>query len=242
VWWKIAVILLVVVVFIFTALSTTRMGSPSNFNSHGFAPGGVAGILVAVSTAGTTFSFLGFRQGIELAGETTNPSRNIPLAVIGSILITSVIYALLQVASTLGVPGSVLGTSGGWGNLAFANDFGPLAAISAIAGLTWLSLILYIDAGISPADTELVYAAIASRASYALARNKDAPAVLARTNRFGVPLWSLVVGALQREIPTRPRPFRVPGGGRVARLPPWQSSAGHAAPRLTHNYSGESSW
>ena len=36
--------------------------------------------------SGIVFSYLGFRQGIELAGETDNPKRNVPLAVIGSVL------------------------------------------------------------------------------------------------------------------------------------------------------------
>jgi amino acid transporter len=200
VWWKLAIILLVIVVFIFTALSSTRMGTPANFTSHGFAPGGIPAVFVAISTAGITFSFLGFRQGIELAGETTNPKRNIPLAVIGSVLITSAIYALLQVAFTLGVPAALLGKSGGWEKLSFTNDFGPLAAISTLAGLGWLAALLYIDAVISPADTGLVYTTIASRVSYALGRNGNAPRWLTVNNRFGVPYWSLamtfVVGLL----------------------------------------------
>jgi len=193
VWWKLGVILIVIVVFIFTALTTTTMGSPANFSSHGFAPGGLPGVFVAISTAGIMFSFLGFRQGIELAGETTNPKRNVPFAVIGSVLITAVIYALLQVAFTLGVPGSTLEHSGGWSQLAFANDFGPLAAISTLAGLTWLAILLYVDAVVSPADTGLVYTTIASRVSYALGRNGNAPGWLTTNNKFGVPIWSLVV-------------------------------------------------
>jgi amino acid transporter len=255
VWWKLVVILLVIVVFIFTALSTTTMGSPANFTSHRFAPGGVPGIFIAISTAGITFSFLGFRQGIELAGETKNPSRNIPLAVIGSILITSVIYALLQVAFTIGVPGTVLAKSGGWAHLIFANDFGPLAAISTLTGLTWLAVILYADAIISPTDTGLIYTTVGARVSLAMARDGNAPAPLARISRFGVPFWGLivsfvaglvlllpfpswqqlvgfitsatvisfgvgpiVVGALRREVPDHPRPFRVPGGDLIPLL------------------------
>ncbi len=192
VWWKLAIILLVIVVFIFTALTTASMGTPANFTSHGFAPAGVPAVLVAISTTGITFSFLGFRQGIELAGETTNPRRNIPLAVIGSVVITAVIYALLQVAFTLGVPASLLGKSGGWEKLSFANDYGPLAAISTLAGITWLAILLYIDAVISPADTGFVYTTIAARVSYALGRNGTGPKWLTKNNRFGVPFWSLV--------------------------------------------------
>jgi amino acid transporter len=130
---------------------------------------------------------------VELAGETKNPSRNVPLAVIGSVLICTVLYVLLQVAFTLAVPGQLLDKSGGWAKLAFANDFGPLAAISTIAGLTWLAVLLYIDAIVSPADTALITTTVASRVSYALAKNGDAPSWLGTNNRFGVPGWSLLV-------------------------------------------------
>ncbi len=190
---KLAIILLVIVVFLITALGTTSMGSPDNFTSHGFAPSGYSAVFIAISTAGITFSYLGFRQGIELAGETTNPKRNIPLAIIGSVLITSLIYALLQVAFTLGVPGQVLGKSGSWANLVFQNEFGPLGALSSLAGLTWLAYLLYADAIISPADTGLVYTTIPSRVSYAMGRNGNSPRWLATNNKQGVPFWSLIV-------------------------------------------------
>lgn len=192
VWWKLAVIVLVIVVFLITALGTTTMGSPANFTSHGFAPGGIPGIFVAISTAGIVFSFVGFRQGIELAGESRNPRRNIPIAVIGSVGITAIIYAALQVAFTLGVPQHLLG-HGGWEKLSFTNDAGPLAAIATLAGLGWLAFVLYLDAVISPADTGLITTAVSSRVSYALARNGNAPAFLARRNRHGVPWVGLLV-------------------------------------------------
>jgi amino acid transporter len=192
VWWKLAVIALVIIVFLITALGTTNMGSPANFTSHGFAPEGIGGVFVAISTAGVVFSYGGFRQSIELAGESRNPKRNVPLAVIGSITITAVVYALLQVAFTLGVPQHLLGP-GGWEKLSFTNDAGPLAAIATIAGLGWLALLLYVDAVVSPLDTALITTAATARVTYALARNRNAPEVLARTNRHGVPWVGLIV-------------------------------------------------
>lgn len=191
VWWKLFIIVLVIVVFLVLALAGHKMGGPSNFTSHGFAPFGTHGIFIAISTAGITFSFLGFRQGIELAGETDNPKRNIPLAVIGSVLITGIIYVVLQVAFTMGVPAGNLNSSHGWGGLQFANDFGPLAAISTLAGASWLAYLLYADAIISPADTGLIYTTVSSRVSYAMGKNGNAPAVLARNNKQGVPVIGL---------------------------------------------------
>ncbi len=71
----------------------------SNFTAAGgFAPFGIQGILSAVSTGGIIFAYLGFEQVIQLGGETRNPGRNIPLAIIGAMLIGVVMYIGLQVA------------------------------------------------------------------------------------------------------------------------------------------------
>ncbi len=83
VWWKLGVIALVIVAFMVTKFHS------SNFSSHGFSTGGMHAVFTAIATAGITFSFLGFRQGVELAGETNNPKRNVPLAVVGSVILTA---------------------------------------------------------------------------------------------------------------------------------------------------------
>lgn len=185
--WKIFIILLVIVAFMVTAFHG------QNFSSHGFKPTGVHGIFTAVATSGIVFSYLGFRQGIELAGETDNPKRNVPLAVIGSVLITGVIYVLLQVAFIGALDPGILDHSKGWANLDFKDAFGPLAAIASLIGLGWLAVLLYIDAVLSPGDTGLIYTTITSRISFAMARNGNAPESLARTTDRGVPMISLIV-------------------------------------------------
>jgi amino acid transporter len=187
VWWKLGIILLVIAAFFVTAFHG------ENFSSHGFAPDGVHGIFTAIATSGVVFSYLGFRQGIELAGETDNPKRNVPIAVVGSVLLTGVIYVLLQVAFIGALDPSVLEKSGSWAKLSFANDFGPLAAIASALGLAWLAILLYIDAIVSPGDTGLIYTTITSRISFAMARNGNAPRVLARTTDNGVPMIGLVL-------------------------------------------------
>ncbi len=185
VWWKLFIICLVIVAF----LVTTFHGV--NFSSQGFRPAGWHGVFTAIATSGIVFSYLGFRQGIELAGETDNPRRNVPLAVIGSVVLTALIYIGLQIAFIGALPSSAL--SHGWAKLSFENDFGPLAALSTILGLGWLAVLLYVDAIVSPADTGLIYTTVTSRISYAMARNGNAPDGLARTNGRGVPVGSLVL-------------------------------------------------
>lgn len=185
VWWKLGIISLVIVAFLVTRFHG------SNFSSHGFATDGLHGVLTAIATGGIVFSYLGFRQGIELAGETSRPKRNIPIAVIGSVLLTGVIYVLLQVAFIAAVSKGDL--AGGWGGIAnnLNNSFGPLAAIATAIGLGWLATLLYIDAVVSPADTGLIYTTVTGRISYAMAKNGNAPDGLAKTTRKGVPLVSL---------------------------------------------------
>jgi amino acid transporter len=187
VWWKLAIITIVIIAFLITTFHS------ANFSDHGFATDGAHGIFTAIATGGIVFSYLGFRQGIELAGETRNPKRNIPIAVIGSVLITAVIYILLQVAFIGAVRPSDLVSSHGWAKLDFKNDFGPLAAISSLIGLGWLAKLLYIDAVVSPADTGLIYTTVTGRVSYAMGRNGNAPRALASTTDRGVPLVSLIV-------------------------------------------------
>jgi amino acid transporter len=187
VWWKLGVITLAIIAFFVTSFHS------ANFSSHGFATDGAHGVFTAIATGGIVFSYLGFRQGIELAGESRNPKRNIPIAVIGSVLITGVLYIALQVAFIGAVRPGDLAKSHGWANLDFANDFGPLAAIATLIGLGWLATILYIDAIISPADTGLIYTTVTGRVSYAMGRNGNAPRILAKTTPRGVPLVSLIL-------------------------------------------------
>ncbi len=185
--WKIFIILLVIIAF----LLTTFHGS--NFSDHGFKPQGWHGVFSAIATSGIVFSYLGFRQGVELAGETDNPRKNVPIAVIGSVLLTGVIYVALQVAFIGALDPGLLKGPDAWSNLDFANSFGPLAAVASLLGLGWLAVLLYIDAIVSPGDTGLIYTTLTSRLSYAMARNGNAPKKLAQTTDRGVPMFSLIV-------------------------------------------------
>jgi amino acid transporter len=166
----------------------------------GFVAMGWHGVFSAIATAGIVFSYLGFRQGVELAGETDNPQRNVPIAVIGSLILCGIIYILLQIAFIGALPTSALAI--GWQNIGTtfsggiegrALAFGPLATLAMTLGMTWLALLLYIDAFVSPADTGLIYTTITARISYAMGRNGNAPGVLAKVSERGVPWVSVIL-------------------------------------------------
>src|SRR6266571_305163 len=121
-WWKIFVPVLLIIV-----LAATHFHG-SNFGSHGgFAPYGAKGVFAAVSTAGVAFALLGFEQADQLAGESRNPQRDIPRAIIGAMILGSVIYVLLQVVFIGALPASTL--AHGWAALAFTGDAGPFAGL-----------------------------------------------------------------------------------------------------------------
>jgi amino acid transporter len=184
-WWKVGVPVLTIVVLAATAFHS------SNFSAaDGFAPSGAEGVLAAVSTGGIVFALLGFEQADQLAGESANPKRDIPRAVIGAIAIGSVIYILLQIVFLGALPSSQIGSS--WETSPFTTFSGPFAELATLVGVGWLATILYIDAVISPGGTGLIYTTASSRVSYGLSRNGYVPVIYERTDRRGVPWFGLL--------------------------------------------------
>ncbi len=189
-WWKVGVPLAtILLVAILGGLHT------SNFTAaDGFSPDGAHGILAAVATSGIIFSYLGFEQADQLAGESSNPKRDIPVAVIGSIILGIVIYIALQVVFLLALPASAIGST--WsqvGSGLYTAFTGPWAQLASLVSLGWLAAILYLDAIISPAGTGLIYTAASSRVSYGLSRNGYVPMAFERLNKRGVPWVGVVV-------------------------------------------------
>src|SRR6185437_180906 len=124
-------------------------------------------------------------QADQLAGESKNPKRDIPRAVIGSTVIGVFIYLLVQFAFLVALPASQIGTT--WKNGLYTAMTGPFADIATLVGFGWLASILYIDALISPGGTALIYVTASSRVSYGLSRNGYVPVVFEKTNKAGVP-------------------------------------------------------
>jgi amino acid transporter len=184
-WWKIGVPLVTIVV-----LASAHF-HPGNFTAaDGFSPYGAKGVLAAVSTSGIIFALLGFEQADQLAGESANPKRDIPRAVIGAIAIGATIYILLQVVFLAALPASQV--KGTWASAAYTTFTGPFAQLATLVGAGWLATILYVDAVISPGGTGLIYTTATSRISYGLSRNGYVPTVYERTDRRGIPWFGLV--------------------------------------------------
>ncbi|KRW90787.1 amino acid:proton symporter [Alicyclobacillus tengchongensis] len=155
-----------------------------NFTQYGgFTPNGWSSVLTAIATSGVIFAFNGFQSPVNLAGEARNPSRNIPLAVIGSILLAGVIYLLLQIAFIGAVRGNML--THGWAGL---NLNSPFADLALSLGVNWLAIVLFLDAFVSPSGTGITYTATTARMVHGMQQNGYFPSVFGRIHPlYGVP-------------------------------------------------------
>jgi amino acid transporter len=192
VWWKIAIPSITVVVLLIVAFH------PGNFTAGGgFNPYGWKGIFSAIPLGGVIFAYLGFEQAIQLGAESQNPKRNIPIAVIGSMVIGIVLYLGLAVAFIAAINPALL--QKGWGALAFGGDavlYGPFAVLFTSLGLTFFAVLIYIDAIISPGGTGLLYVGTSARLTFALGRNRYIPEFFARLSARGVPIYAIAFSFL----------------------------------------------
>nr|WP_258571383.1 APC family permease [Flavimaribacter sediminis] len=186
--WKLVIPVLVPAVIIIVGFR------PENFTEFGgFAPYGINGILAAVSSGGIIFSFIGFRAVLDLAGEARNPARNVPLALVGSVVICLLIYVLLQVAFIGVVPPEHL--QNGWAGVVENFAAGPFAGLALLLGLQWAAILIYIDAVVSPGGTALAYVGTAGRINFSMAQTGLFPKFFARLNRHRVPGIAMIVNS-----------------------------------------------
>ena len=148
-------------------------------------------IFSALSAGGVAFAFTGFQNGLILAGEVKNPQRNIPIAILGAVLIGFILYFMLQLSFLQAMPKTYL--QNGWHHLVFPGDGGPLVGLSLLLGLGTLAVILMFDASFSPFGTTLVYTAATSRILYGMALNQHLPKFLLKLNRYKIPYVTLYI-------------------------------------------------
>ncbi len=184
-WWKLVIPFATIVLLIVLSHHPENLGVSA---PHA----GLEGMFAAVGNAGVIFSFFGFRQAVDLAGETRDPGRNIPFAVIGSVLLGTLLYLGLEAAFLLSVDPKDL-AGGGWTGLRFSGVTGPFAALAVSLGALWWGMVLYADALVSPAGTALIYLTSAARIAMAQGETGSAPRLLSRVNRQGVPWAGLLL-------------------------------------------------
>jgi APA family basic amino acid/polyamine antiporter len=93
--------LIVLGFFVIVGWNYTKIG-----NFHPFAPNGWAG--VRAGAAIVFFAYIGFDAVSTVAEETRNPSRDLPIGIVGSLIICTIIYIVVAIVFTGIIPYDVL--------------------------------------------------------------------------------------------------------------------------------------
>lgn len=178
---KVAIILLV----IFLGLNYVN---PSNWSP--FAPNGVEGVLKGVSAV--FFAYIGFDALSTTAEECKNPRRDLPLAMMFSLVICTVLYIALALVLT----GMVTYTKLNVGDpLAFV--FGPEGA-----NIPWVAGIIAVSAVIALATVFLVFQIGQPRLWMAMSRDGLLPKIFSSIHpKFKTPWFATIVTGFVVAIP-----------------------------------------
>jgi amino acid transporter len=141
--------------------------NPDNLTVHGFAPFGLQGVEMAVSAGGIIFAYLGLTPIVSVASEVRHPQRTIPIALLLSILLSTLIYVLLQLAFLGSIPAQMLGS--GWQEISKAFSL-PYRDIALVLGVGWLAYMVVADAVISPSGCGNIYMNATPRVIYGWAK------------------------------------------------------------------------
>ncbi|MED7788703.1 APC family permease [Francisella sp. 19X1-34] len=171
---KVIIPIVTSLIIMFAAFHSSNFGG-SNVS---FMPKGISGVFNAIVSCGIFYSFFGFQMAASFSAELENPKRNIPIALVSSVLIVLFIYLLLQISFIGGVPEKML--ANGWGGLNFES---PLAQLAGILGINALAIVLYADALASPSGTGIVYLGGSARMLNEMSKAKQMPGYFAKVTQ-----------------------------------------------------------
>ena len=224
------IVIIKVAVVVFVIAFGAFMVNPTNW--HPFTPNGFAGVMSGAAIV--FFAFIGFDAVSTTAEETRNPQRDMPIGIIGSLIICTLLYVLMSSILT-GIKHYTVYT-------------GDAAAVAtAFASKPWARALVSAGALAGTTSVILVFQLGQPRIFMAMARDGLLPQYFARIHpRFRTPhittIWTgvvvggvamvtnigaladltnigtlfafilvcLGVNVLRRVAPERPRPFRVP--------------------------------
>jgi APA family basic amino acid/polyamine antiporter len=198
-----------------------------------FAPNGFRGISSAAAII--FFAYIGFDAVSTAAEETRNPQRDMPIAMIASLVVCTIIYILVAIVLTGMVPFTELGTAQ------------PLATAFSLRGMSWAAGIVALGAVFATTGVLIVFQLGQPRIFFSMARDGLLPQWAAKVHPkyqtphvttiltgvfvavfaavlninevveltnigtlFAFVLVAIGVIVLRKTDPDRPRPFRTP--------------------------------
>src|SRR3989440_1544280 len=185
---KVSIVLVVIAIgwhFINPANHTPLIPAPASYvTPQGIhhAYGGILGILGAAGVV--FFAYIGFDAVSTAAQEAKNPGRDMPIGILGSLVICTVLYIL------------VAGVLTGLVNYRYLNVPDPLAIGIDSTGVRWGSLLVKLGALMGLTSTIVVMLLGQSRVFFSMSRDRLLPAVFSAVHpRFRTPwISTLTVG------------------------------------------------
>jgi APA family basic amino acid/polyamine antiporter len=131
------------------------------------------------------FSYIGFQSITRLSEETKNPEKNIPKAILISIIVTTIIYIFVAIAAVSVIPGQELALEGA-----------PLARIAETAFGQNSFIILSAIALFSTFNTVLMMLLSGSRLVYGISKEKALPKIFSVVSKKTLSPWVAIVGVV----------------------------------------------
>jgi APA family basic amino acid/polyamine antiporter len=154
-WFNSTVVILKLVVLLFFLVIGAFYVNPHNWTP--FAPHGLKGI--ASGAAIIFFAYIGFDAVSTAAEETRRPQRDMPIGILGSLALCTIIYVAVAVVLTGMLPSSKLDTAE------------PLATAFTGLGLNWVVVIISVGALLATSSVLLVFQLGQTRIFFSMARD-----------------------------------------------------------------------
>ncbi|HZD44192.1 MAG TPA: APC family permease, partial [Methanomicrobiales archaeon] len=169
----------------------------SNFTAFGgFVPHGPSGILLGTSS--TVFAYIGLRQALDFGSEAKNPGKDIPRALIGTVVIAMITYILISIVMVGGLNWSALASNnphvvkGQWSSLSHLDA--PMYAVAGATGLGLVAALILADGIISPNGPNASNVGSVPRVAYTMAEDGTMPKLFQRLHpKYGTPGAGLLV-------------------------------------------------
>jgi len=143
-------------------------------------PAGFTGVLSAAALI--SFAYLGFEDLANIAEEVENGERNVPIAILASVAITTIAYILVSISIVSLVDWRELGAS-----------HAPLALVASTVFGEQAFLLMSIIALFATANTVLITLIVGSRMMYGMSRNGSLPSQFSKIHAYRRTPWVAVV-------------------------------------------------
>ena len=178
----IMVVIKIGILLVFIALALTAFDSG---NLSPFVPKGFAGVESAAAVI--FFAYIGFDAVSTSGEESKNPGRDLPIAIVGSLLFATVLYIVVATVAVGALPADQL-----------AGAPAPLAtALSEGAGLSWGATLISFGALIAITSVVLTLFYGQTRVAFSMSRDGLLPNALAKLSARKTPIvLTLIFGTL----------------------------------------------